>query len=108
MVKSNENEISKLEHDDNFHVKKTSPFASDAQGNLVRQQTIGHPKAIKIDEVDSTTTYIGLANIGTLTSAASWQIRKIGVSGTVTTFTWADGDENYDNVWNDRVSLSYS
>lgn len=104
----NKNEIEKLEHDDAYHVKKVGQFASDGRGNLIRQVAIGHPTAMKVDEVDSTTTYIGVAPLGSATSAASWQIRKIAVSGTVTTFTWADGDEEYDNVWDDRATLTYA
>ena len=63
--------------------------------------------AIKIDS-SGTTTYIGQAKIGTATSTADWQIQKISESGTVTTFTWADGNTEYDNIWDNRASLSYS
>ena len=63
---------------------------------------------IKIDEADSATTYIGLAPFGSATSSSVWQIQKIGESATVTTVTYADGDDSYNNVWDDRASLSYS
>jgi hypothetical protein len=66
------------------------------------------PLALKMDEVSASVTYIGKARIGTATSAASWQIQKLGVSGTVTTITWADGDASFNNVWDDRAGLSYS
>lgn len=69
---------------------------------LVTQQ------ATAIDEATSAITYIGLANIGSSTSAAVWQIKKMSVSGTVTSIKFADGDANYDNIWDDRASLSYS
>jgi hypothetical protein len=36
MTKSNENEIAKLEHDNVYHIKKTSVYSSDGSGNLVR------------------------------------------------------------------------
>lgn len=61
-----------------------------------------------IDEASSTITYIGKAAIGTATSAASWQIQKILVSGTVTSITYAGGTDNYDQIWDNRASLSYS
>ncbi len=64
-------------------------------------------KAIAIDEVDSDTTYIGVAKPGTDVSDAKWQIRRITKSGTVTLFEFADSNERYDNVWDDRTSLSY-
>lgn len=64
--------------------------------------------AMQIDEVDSTTTYLGLAKTGVATSDARWQIRKITVSGTVTSFTWANGTADYNNVWDNRTGLTYS
>ena len=56
-----------------------------------------------------TTAYLGQAAPGTATSAASWRIQKLvfGGDGDVTT-TWADGNAYFDNVWDDRASLSYS
>jgi hypothetical protein len=65
-------------------------------------------QAVLIDEVDSSTTYVGKAAIGSAASSPSWQIIKLAVSGTVTTLSWADGDENFDNIWSLRASLSYS
>lgn len=62
----------------------------------------------KIDEADANTTYIGKANHGTATSAASWQIQKVTVSGTVTTIAYAAGSDNYNQIWDNRASLSYS
>lgn len=61
-----------------------------------------------IDAVNSTTTYIGKAKTGTATSSASWQIKKISTSSTITTINYADGDDIYNNVWDDRLSLTYS
>lgn len=63
---------------------------------------------IIIDEVSSTTIYIGRALVGSSTASAVWQIKKISVSGVVSSFLLADGDDKYNNVWDDRASLSYS
>jgi hypothetical protein len=56
-----------------------------------------------------TVAYMGQATPGTATSAASWRIQKLvfGGDGDVTT-TWADGNASFDNVWDDRASLTYS
>ncbi len=62
----------------------------------------------QIDEASSTITYIGKATIGSATSSAVWQIQKISVSGNVTSFEFADGDDNFDNIFDNRASLSYS
>lgn len=62
----------------------------------------------KIDQASATVTYIGQAAPGTATSAASWRIQRMSVSGTVTTFEYADGDLNFNNVWDNRAALTYS
>lgn len=54
-------------------------------------------------------TYIGLAKAGTATSAAGWQIRKLTYTGNnVTAVDFADGDNNFDNVWDNYATGSYS
>jgi len=70
--------------------------------------TIIGPLAIQLDQVGASPTYLGEAQPGTITSAASWRIRKIVENGPDVTITWADGDEDFDNIWDDRLSLSYS
>ena len=62
----------------------------------------------KIDEPDSSTTYIGNAAISSSTASGVWQIKKISVSGTVTTISWAGGTDAFSNIWDNRASLSYS
>lgn len=66
------------------------------------------PLALLMDEVSASVTYIGKAKIGTATSEAKWQIQKLGVAGSVTSITWADGDSSFNNIWDNRASLSYS
>lgn len=51
--------------------------------------------------------YVGYADPGTATSAASWRIKKIDTSNYPIT-TWADGNSNFDNVYDNRASLTYS
>lgn len=66
------------------------------------------PVTMRIDAADSTTTYIGEAIVGSVTSGAIWRIKKIVASGSLTSILFADGNQNYDNVWDNRASLSYS
>ena len=61
----------------------------------------------RIDEATSTVTYIGKATPGTATSVSLWQIQKIDTT-TGTVITWADGNGDFDNEWDNRASLSYS
>lgn len=58
-----------------------------------------------------TTLYIGRAAPGSVTSGAVWSISKSVIESGVdndTSQTWADGDASFDNVWDDRLILSYS
>jgi len=66
----------------------------------------------KVDFVDaSDLIYIGEATPGTATSAASWRIQRVNTSdGTDSDIAieWADGNANFDNVWDDHLTLTYS
>lgn len=62
-----------------------------------------------LDWPDANTTYIGWATPGSASSAASWKIQKITfTAGNPTAIEWADGNLNFDNIWDNRASLSYS
>ena len=54
-----------------------------------------------------TTTYLGLAKMGEATSAATWQIIRIVVTAGNVSMRYADNDDNFDNVWDNRTGLSY-
>lgn len=62
---------------------------------------------ILVDEPSATVTYIGKVKQGGDTSEAIWQIKKISVSGNITSITYADSNDQYDNVWDDRGTLTY-
>lgn len=65
--------------------------------------------AQRIDEkTTAKTVYIGKAEIGALPSSAVWQIKRISDVTTTTITTWADGNDEFDNVWDDRAILTYS
>jgi len=63
--------------------------------------------AMKITEVGDT-VYIAKAPIGTAQATAGWQVKRIDTIGANTTFTWADGNADYDNVATDLTALIYS
>ncbi len=53
--------------------------------------------------------YLGIAHPGTASSEAKWRIREYSYTGgDVVSILFADGNLNFDNVWDDRASLSYS
>jgi hypothetical protein len=53
-------------------------------------------------------TYVGFAVNGTPTSAPRWKVKKITEVGTITTIEYADGDSKFDNIWDDRATLTYA
>lgn len=63
----------------------------------------------RTDFVGEDTIYKGEAVAGSAEASAVWRIRKLtlAVDGDVTE-TWASGNTNFDKIWNDRASLSYS
>ncbi len=67
--------------------------------------------AQRINFISDDEYYTGTAPAGSATSASVWRIKKTvvdsGGEGDVTV-TWADGNANFDNVWNNHLSLSYS
>ena len=62
---------------------------------------------LQVDSV-GTTTYLGYAQAGTTTSAGTWAIKRIIETGQDVSITWADGNKDYDNIWDDRLTLTYS
>lgn len=65
-------------------------------------------KQIDDHSSDSTITYVGEANPGSDTSSAVWRIKRIVEDSTSISIEWADGNGDFDNVYDDREGLSYS
>jgi hypothetical protein len=62
---------------------------------------------IEVDEASPTVTYVGQATPGTAKSAALWRIKRITTSGSQVSIDWANGSAAFENVWNNRVALTY-
>lgn len=67
----------------------------------------GGAKIKKIDEA-LPYTYIGEAAIGTATSSASWRIKRIDDTNDPDSTILYAGTGAYDQVWDNRASLSYN
>lgn len=66
----------------------------------------GEPLVTLVDTATSTTiVYIGKAVRGTATSAASWLIKSIDTTSGAE-IKWASADA--DQIWDNRVSLTYT
>lgn len=84
-------------------------FENDISGNQPREYNLRlGDNPIRIDEVTDTLIYVGYAqNVGQDESLERWKIKRIEQVGTVWEIKWADGDELYDNIWDNRGSLNY-
>lgn len=63
-----------------------------------------------VDSGDSNITYIGKA-IPSATpneDQSVWQIQRVTTSGDDVFVEWADGDAEFNNIWDNRESLTYS
>ena len=65
--------------------------------------------AQRVDFITDNLLYRGEAVPGTAPGSNLWRIRRItiGLDNDVTT-EWADGNADFDNIWDDRLILSYS
>jgi len=63
----------------------------------------------RIDFVGDTIIYRGEALPGASTSSASWRVRRITLQpdGDLTE-EWADGSADFNQVWDDHLTFSYS
>lgn len=64
--------------------------------------------AVRIDQVDASTIYRGEAAPGSAEGSSSWRLQKVVISGEDITITWAGGNANFNKIWTDRLSYSYS
>jgi hypothetical protein len=64
--------------------------------------------ATQYDDVGGNISYLGEAAPGSATSAAVWRIRHLDMSSGDLAVTWAGGSDSFTNIWNNRLSLTYS
>jgi hypothetical protein len=63
----------------------------------------------RIDFISDALLYKGYADAGTLESASAWRIVKVTIANDDDIVeTFADGDVNFDNIWDNRLSLTYT
>lgn len=64
----------------------------------------GSARRTEVSEATDESVYFGMANPGVTTSEALWQIKKITTDGAI---VWANGNDAFANIWDNRESLSY-
>jgi hypothetical protein len=62
---------------------------------------------VRLDQVSDTLFYVGKAEIGRLDSGPQWLIIRYTTVGNVLMSEYANGSEAFDQVWNDRATLTY-
>lgn len=74
------------------------------------RETISRELTQRLEYTGTTLLYLGDAAPGSATSDPVWRIRKYTVDGNsmVTKVEFAEGNGNFDNIWNNRATLSYS
>ena len=82
------------------------PSSASTETTLQTISFGGFKFALRLDTAGDI-DYVGEASTGTATSGALWRIKRVD-STTGTVIQWADGNSNFDNVWDNRASLSYS
>lgn len=80
----------------------------DTVGQYQKVRNVTDFKTFRFDVETATVWYMGFAGVGSLTSDPVWQVRKYlaDPSGDVTVL-WADGNTEFDNIWDNRASLNY-
>ncbi len=91
----------------NTSLPVTGPL-TDAQLRASPVNTSPAEYTKRFDKVDEIVSYFGEASPGSDSSSASWKIKKISVqaSGDLE-ILYADGNANFDNVWDNRAFLTY-
>lgn len=62
----------------------------------------------KLIDVDGAFTYIGEAVPGTATTASTWRIKRVEQVGADINILWANGSADFNKVWDNRLTYSYS
>lgn len=58
-------------------------------------------------DTSGTTIYTGTSSSFANTNAPIWRIKKEWKSGNVTYMGYADGDQEFNNIWNCRATCTY-
>lgn len=68
------------------------------------------PFAKRIDFISDNELYKAEAPVGSLETAPVWRIRKVTISALDSDIVevWASGTSNYDKIWTNRLSYTYS
>lgn len=76
--------------------------------DVYRLRTTSGPMAVRLDQADAATLYVGEALPGASPADPVWRIRKLLTTGAETAILYANGDSAFTNIWDNRASFTYS
>jgi hypothetical protein len=62
---------------------------------------------VRLDQVSDTLFYVGKALIGKVDADANWLIIRYTQTGSILKSEYANGVETFNQVWNNRATLTY-
>jgi hypothetical protein len=62
---------------------------------------------VRLDQVSDNLFYVGKALIGSVDSDSLWQVVRYTTTGSILKSEYANGSEGFNEVWNDRATLTY-
>lgn len=126
IVKRTSQYLNNLEHDEPTQAKGVAIYGTPDGNNVYRLKVNSDGSintsggagasnyAVAVDDYTTANViYVGKAAIGSVSTDAVWQIKKVdATSGAI--INWADGNDSFDNVWGSSFtsgevsSLTYS
>ena len=79
----------------------TKKTIDDIRLDIADLMPVNYEIRIQEDSGDSDISYVGKAVPGSLTASAIWQVARVD-ENTGTIQEWADGNDSFDNVWDNR------
>jgi hypothetical protein len=78
----------------------------NATVSAINQKVLAEP--LLVDESEPNTIYRGFALPGSILSDAVWAIERTTVVGDTSIKKWANGNQNFTNIWNNRLTITYA
>ena len=75
--------------------------------NNIKSGGTGIKQPTRIDESNPNVLYNGFSIAGAIVTDPVWAIQKVTRDKDVIMYEWADGNELYDNIWDNRYELNY-
>jgi hypothetical protein len=96
---------------DSKAMERVAAVLHDSEGNDINSSNsipITKPELRQeVDCTDGSVIYMVYAKLGSETDEDVWKIKRVTISGALITTEWADSNTNFDNIWDNRGTLTY-